>query len=65
MKTWCNYCDPAHFTIYGFCKNCRRRCEAPLYEPKGMSFAEYEVYRKRWNDEKDISTSEAIRRDEK
>jgi hypothetical protein len=29
---WCNYCDPKFFFVFGFCKNCNRRCEPPLYD---------------------------------
>ena len=51
MKSQCNYCDPKHFTIYGFCKNCRRKCECPLHEPKsGMTIENYEAFKKSWNE---------------
>ncbi len=53
MKYYCNHCDPRNFTVYGFCKNCKRRCECPLFDPRsGMSLTDYAGYKQRWNDEK-------------
>ncbi len=49
MKSYCNYCDPKHFTLYGFCGNCKRKCECPLYDPRSkMSLEDYAAYKKRW-----------------
>ncbi len=63
MKSYCNYCDPKHFTIYGFCKNCKRKCEAPLYDPKsGMSIQAYEQYKATWNTGRADLVTDAIRR---
>lgn len=63
MKSYCNYCDPKLFVIYGFCRNCKRRCECPLFEPKGnMSVLDYEEYKNRWNKERPDLMLDAIRR---
>ena len=60
-----DYCDPKHFTIYGFCRNCNRRCECPLFDPKGlMSFLEYQDYKRRWNEQRSDLTLDAMRRAE-
>ncbi len=51
---YCNYCDPKNFVIYGFCKNCKRRCECPMFDEKGsMDMWDYEAYKKRWNELKE------------
>jgi len=66
VKSWCNYCDPKYFVIYGFCGNCNRRCECPLFDPKGtMSLLDYEEYRKRWNELRSDLILDAIRREGK
>ncbi len=63
MKHYCNHCDPKHFTIYGFCKNCHRRCECPLFDEKGtMDMWDYEEYRKRWNQLRPDLMLDAIRK---
>ena len=51
---YCNYCDPKHFVVYGFCKNCKRRRECPMFDEKGtMDMWDYEEYKKRWNELKE------------
>ena len=63
MKSYCNYCDPKTYTIYGFCKNCKRRCEPPLYEPKSkMSLSDYEEYKARWNEQRSDLILDDMRR---
>ena len=63
VKSYCNHCDPKHFTIYGFCKNCKRRCEPPLYEPKSnMTVDQYEQYVKNWNQQRSDLVLDAMRR---
>lgn len=55
MKSLCPYCDPKHFVIYGYCRNCSRRCEPPLYANSGkISLQEYDEFCKKWNDKRDI-----------
>lgn len=66
MKNYCNYCDPKHFVVYGFCKNCKRKCNPPLYEPKStMSAIDYQEYCRRWDSDRADTVSDAIRRDER
>lgn len=65
MKSYCPYCDPKHFTIYGFCKNCKRKCECPFFDPKSnMSFSDYETYKKNWNQGRADLVLDAMRRTE-
>lgn len=53
MKPWCDYCDPQFFMIFGFCGNCSRRCEPPLFDTKGQeSFLDYEEKRRKWIEER-------------
>jgi hypothetical protein len=55
MKPYCTHCDPKHFQIHGFCRNCKRKCECPLYDPRSnMSLEDYVAYKKRWY-EQDIN----------
>lgn len=64
--SWCNHCDPKHFTIYGFCKNCKRRCECPLWEPKScVSPLDHAALRSRWDKERADLVLDAMRRTEK
>lgn len=66
VMAWCNYCDPKHFTIYGFCKNCRRRCECPLYDPKsGMSPLDHAAFMALWNKERSDLIIDYMRRSER
>lgn len=61
--TWCNYCDPKFFVIYGFCNNCKRRCEPPLFDPKGdVSLQEYEDFKRKWNEDRSDLISDQFRR---
>ncbi len=46
---YCNYCDPKFFVIYGYCGNCKRKCEPPLFDPRNMSILDYEKFRRDWN----------------
>ena len=63
MQSYCPYCDPKHFTIHGFCKNCRRRCDAPLYDRKsGMTPEEYAEYKKNWDSNRSDLVLDAMRR---
>ena len=61
--TWCNYCDPKFFVIYGFCANCKRRCEPPLFDPKGnQSAIDYIDQCSNWNAERaDLILDEMLR----
>lgn len=60
---WCNYCDPKYFVIYGFCGNCKRRCEPPLLYPKGtVHVSDYEEFRRKWNEERSDLFMDAMRR---
>jgi len=34
-KTHCEYCDPEYFYVYGYCGNCKRKYNPPLWDPKG------------------------------
>ena len=64
MKTWCDYCDPKYFVIYGLCTNCKRRCEPPLYDPHGeVSINDWSKMRHSWNQERSDLIIDAIRRD--
>lgn len=48
--SYCESCDPKFFVVYGFCDNCNRRCEPPLFDPKGsMSLLDYDEFRTNWN----------------
>ena len=59
----CNYCDPKYYIIYGFCRNCSRRCEPPLFDPKGnMSILDYEEFRREWNKERADLIKDAMRK---
>lgn len=65
MKSYCPYCDPKHFMIYGFCGNCKRKCEPPLYEPKsGMSLEDYQKYKISWNEQRADLILDSMRRQE-
>jgi hypothetical protein len=60
---WCNYCDPKHFVIYGFCDNCKRRCEPPLFDPSGdISLPDWHEFRRKWNQERSDFMTDVIRR---
>lgn len=66
MTSYCQYCDPKFFVIYGFCGNCKRRCDAPLYDKRsGMSPDDYEDYKFRWNEQKADLILDAMRRSER
>lgn len=58
----CNYCDPKNFVIYGFCKNCTRRCEPPLLDPKEVGRLCYEIFRRDWNKQRSDLIMDAMRR---
>jgi ferredoxin len=61
--SYCNYCDPKYFVIYGFCKNCKRRCEPPLFDPDGSdSLLDYEGKRRKWNEQRSDLVIDAMRR---
>ncbi len=61
----CNYCDPKFFVIYGFCKNCGRQCEPPLFDPNGsVGILDYDELRKKWNQERADLILDAMRRNE-
>jgi hypothetical protein len=65
MKSYCNYCDPKFFVIYGFCGNCQRRCYPPLFDPKGkQSLEEYDKMRSEWNSQRSDLILDEIRRKE-
>lgn len=65
MKKPCNYCDPKNTTVYGFCKNCRRKCDCPLYDSKsGLSIEEYEEYKRIWNSPRLDIALDVLERDE-
>ena len=60
---YCNYCDPKFFVIYGFCSNCKRRCEPPLFNPKGnISILDHEEMRRNWNKERADLILDAMRK---
>jgi hypothetical protein len=62
MKSHCPYCDPKQFIIFGFCENCKRRCEPPFYDPDGdMSLLDYEEFRNKWNEQRSDLILDAIR----
>lgn len=66
MKSYCNYCDPKHFTIYGFCKHCRRQCECPRYDPRGtMNASEYVRYKATWDEQREQTKNHEIKQGEK
>jgi len=63
MTAPCVCCDPKNFIVYGFCGNCKRKCEPPLYDPKSnMSLSDYEEYKKRWNEGRSDLVTDAMRR---
>ena len=60
---YCNYCDPKFFVIYGFCRNCSRRCEPPVFDPIGsISLEDWLKMRRNWNMERADLMLDAIRR---
>jgi hypothetical protein len=62
---WCNYCDPKFFVIYGFCRNCNRRCEPPPFDPIGdVSLKDWLEMRINWNAERADLILDAMRRTE-
>lgn len=61
MKSWCDYCEPKTFIIYGFCKNCGRRCEPPLCFP-GVKAEDYYNQCKLWNQERGDLILDVMRR---
>jgi hypothetical protein len=68
IKSYCNYCDPKYFVIYGFCGNCGRRCEPPLFNMDGkinFTLEEYLDFKKGWNAQRADLITDAIRRDER
>lgn len=66
MKHYCKHCDPKHFTIYGFCSNCNRRCECPPFVPNtAMSPIDYEVFKYRWDKERTDLVLDAQRKSER
>jgi hypothetical protein len=66
MKTYCPYCDPKHFVIYGFCPNCKRKCECPLFDPWGsMSLLDYKNYEKKWNSKRPDLVIDSMRKTER
>lgn len=48
---WCDHCDPKYYSVYGFCGNCKRRCQPPLLGPL-MSVEKYIEFRSKWNSER-------------
>lgn len=58
---YCNYCDPKFFIIYGFCGNCQRRCQPPLFDKETMNILDYEELKKNWNKERPDLMLDAIR----
>lgn len=65
MKSYCDYCDPKYYIVYGFCVNCARRCYPPLWEPYGdMSFLDYQDYVSQWNMERPDLILDEMRRQE-
>lgn len=64
MKRYtCNYCDPKHFTVYGFCRNCSRKCEPPIFDPEGtISYLDYEKIRESWNNDRPDLINDSVRR---
>lgn len=63
MKTWCNYCDPKFFVIYGCCGNCGRRCEPPMIG-SDSSIEDYMKFRRKWNEDRVDSINDYIRQGE-
>ena len=64
MKHYCNYCDPKFFLIYGFCGNCQRRCEPPLFDRFKENILDYEEMRTKWNAERSDLFLDVIRKQE-
>ncbi len=31
---YCSHCNPKDFVVFGFCLNCGKKCNAPLFDPK-------------------------------
>ena len=63
MKIWCKYCDPKYFVIYGFCNNCKRRCEPLLFDVnEKKSILDWEAMRRKWNTERADLIIDVIRR---
>jgi hypothetical protein len=52
--TYCKYCDPKIYVIYGYCNICKRRCEPP---PMRMFIdvreKEYKRFVREWNKNRD------------
>jgi len=62
----CTHCDPKFFVIFGFCRSCGRRCEAPLFDPKGeMSLLDYDKFRAEWNKQRSDLFNDKFRRIER
>lgn len=62
---WCKQCDPKYFTVYGFCRNCQRRCEYPLFDPdKDHGIREYCDKEAEWNKERSDLIADIFRKGE-
>lgn len=48
----CDHCNPEYYIIYGFCPNCLRMGECPLFEPWEGTLEEYEKIRCEWDKQK-------------
>lgn len=59
---WCNYCDPKYFIVYGFCVNCGRRCQPPLFDPRKDDAIEWDKMRTEWNKERADLVLDSMRR---
>lgn len=54
----CENCDPNLYVIYGYCKNCLRMCESPLWQEDLCAFDKYQEFRDKWNKEKECPEKE-------
>lgn len=54
---YCRYCDPKYYVVYGFCFNCKRRCQPPsLFDPwDGNTLEEWDETRRKWNMEGNVN----------
>lgn len=55
MKNYCDHCDPNLYVIYGYCWNCKRKCECPLFdcfnEEGYLDLIEYIKFKEDWDGE--------------
>lgn len=62
----CNECDPKHFVIYGFCTECGKRCQPPIFDEEGqMSFLNYEEFKNVCDKDKKVEIGTSIARNKK